>query len=499
MKRAYVDIARHSAVYGFGQVLMRVASILLLPVYTRYLRPADYGIVSILDFAGSVLATVAAAGFVAAAARYHFERPDERWRDGVWWTALTLLAVITTFVLLPVWLYRADFSTLLLGADVPRRSLYMALAVPTIWLGIIEQYLVSYLRVRKWSAVFVVVSVSRLLTNIALNLLFLVGAGWGVAGLLAGNLVTGCLVTVALLVVFVSQLGSYTVDRQIAGRLWSYAWPLVPSGLLALVLNQADRYLLRIFSNLADVGIYSMACQVGQAVTFLVVIPFISIWRVVIYEVSGQEDATTIYAEVFRYYVYGLSLLLLGVSLFADPIMRLIAAPDYHQAGHLIPIICLASLFYSLHDHFCVPALVRKKTTTLVPVYGAAAVLTLLLDIWLLPRFGSMAASWVKAVGFAGFSLFGLLRYRRIEVYPYPFRSCLAVFAGMVVTYLAVAELSRYLTAFEGHALSALALVAWTGALGARLLVRFTRARTPYDAAVETADIATPLSAMDEM
>ena len=38
-----LELARHSAVYGFGSLVSRFIAVLLLPVYTRYLSPADYG------------------------------------------------------------------------------------------------------------------------------------------------------------------------------------------------------------------------------------------------------------------------------------------------------------------------------------------------------------------------------------------------------------------------------------------------------------------------
>ena len=39
-------LGRHSLVYGIGGLVSRVVAVLLLPVYTHYLTPADYGTVS---------------------------------------------------------------------------------------------------------------------------------------------------------------------------------------------------------------------------------------------------------------------------------------------------------------------------------------------------------------------------------------------------------------------------------------------------------------------
>ena len=66
VRNAYWEIAKHSAVYGVGQILGRVALLLLLPLYTSYLRPADYGCVAILDLTSAVLAILLGGGIASA-------------------------------------------------------------------------------------------------------------------------------------------------------------------------------------------------------------------------------------------------------------------------------------------------------------------------------------------------------------------------------------------------------------------------------------------------
>src|SRR5262249_16136728 len=93
MRGLYREILAHASVYALGLVLARVTSILLLPVYTRYLTPTDYGVIALLDLIGALLGQVTASGQVTAAGRYHFAREDERYRDTLWWTTLTQVCV----------------------------------------------------------------------------------------------------------------------------------------------------------------------------------------------------------------------------------------------------------------------------------------------------------------------------------------------------------------------------------------------------------------------
>ena len=84
MQRFYRDLWKHSAVYGLGQVLGRLSSFLMLPVYTSYLHPADYGVIALLDFIGGIFGLLVGARMGQAVTRYHFEEKDDEGRNRVW-------------------------------------------------------------------------------------------------------------------------------------------------------------------------------------------------------------------------------------------------------------------------------------------------------------------------------------------------------------------------------------------------------------------------------
>ena len=106
MRTIYQGLLKHSAIYGIGQVLSRLASVLLLPVYTSYLTLADYGVIAILDFFAGILAILIGAGMGRAATRFHFEAKDESERSQVWWTGLAFVVVVGMGFLLVAMLCR---------------------------------------------------------------------------------------------------------------------------------------------------------------------------------------------------------------------------------------------------------------------------------------------------------------------------------------------------------------------------------------------------------
>ena len=73
-------LGRHSAIYGIGGLVSRVIAVLLLPVYTRYLSPADYGQIETLLALTTVMGLLLRAGITSAFFRFYFDVDDDRGR-----------------------------------------------------------------------------------------------------------------------------------------------------------------------------------------------------------------------------------------------------------------------------------------------------------------------------------------------------------------------------------------------------------------------------------
>lgn len=466
------DILKHSSIYGIGQILGRVASLLLLPLYTRCLVPADYGVVAILDLTAGILAVLIGAGMASAVTRFHFDADGEQWHDRVWWTGLSYVALSSSLLIAPMWLGRDWLAELTLGADIANGANFYALALATMWFGTFTEVFDAYLRVQKRSALFVALSFLRLLLNVGLNVYFLVVRGDGIAGLLIGNLLATAAYTLTMFAIFYGSRGRCVFDRPMATKLLRFGGPLIATALLSMVIHEADRYFLRVWVDLDQVGLYSLAYKIGQAVNMLCLMPFTAIWGVVVYEIARSPDAKRQYAAVFEHFVAGLSLVMLAASLFARPLLMWLTTAEYAAAADLVPIICLGYLCFSLHEHFRVPVLLAKQTRSLVPVYLFAALLNLACNVVLIPRWHAAGAAWASVITYAGFSAFGLLRYRQIDVIPYPFRRCGEIVVGMSLSWIACQQVV-VLSPVVGWSLSIAVWLAWAALLFGRSAIEF--------------------------
>src|SRR5215470_12947156 len=81
----------HVVIYGFGNAGTRVVGFLLIPVYSRFLSPADYGVLALVGMFGQILYAVMNMGQSSALFRTYFAHDDPKEYDTVITTSLWLI------------------------------------------------------------------------------------------------------------------------------------------------------------------------------------------------------------------------------------------------------------------------------------------------------------------------------------------------------------------------------------------------------------------------
>ncbi|MCA9084966.1 MAG: lipopolysaccharide biosynthesis protein [Planctomycetaceae bacterium] len=432
------DLLKHSSIYMIGQILTRMASVLLLPFYTHVLTPADYGVTAILDLTAAILATLIAGGMNSAITRHHFDDDDEQHRDQVWWTAITMVTTVCTVISLTMYLGRHILADVTLGPEIVQGPWFYTLTILTLWFCVVGMVLDTYLRVRKWSGIFVAISLCRLILNITLNVWLIVGKQMGVEGLLIGNLLATVAHTAALGTIFVATRGRYCLDRVIGAEMYRFAAPLVVTAVTTMMMHEADRYFLRIWVSMDEVGVYSLAHKIGFAVNTLCLLPFMSIWHVAIYDIERMPDSQKMFGKIFGAFVSGLGILLLGASLSVHPVLPLLTPDAYGNAIDLISVILAGFFVFGLSFMFEVPALLSKQTRLMVPGSIAGLVVNVVANILLIPRIGAWGAAWAGVLTYAAFSFTVLASCRTVMKIEYPWKKAIATVAGLTMTYVAV-------------------------------------------------------------
>ena len=408
-------LARHSAVYGIGGLVSRVLATLLLPLYTHFLSPADYGRVEIVTAATAVLAIVLQMGIASAFFRFYFDAPEEADRLTVVRTSFWFTMAMSTVGLVLGVVFAGTFSHWLgLGHDP---WLVRAGAVG-LWAQTNYQQLTNLFRVEERSTAFAIASVTNVLVTVAAMVLFVAVFHWGAVGLVVGNF-TGTLVVYVALVAYRSEQLGLEFDRALFRKMQHFGMPLVPSALALWAINFIDREFIVWFNGRAEVGVYSAAVKIASVITF-VMIAFRTAWPAFAYSIEDDREAKRTYSFVLTYLLAFASWVALALGALAPWWTRVLTASQYGRAEKGIALLAFAGAVYAGYTVLAIGSGRARRTQFNWTVTGFGAAVNIGLNFWLIPAYGMVGASISTLAAYV--ALFAGMTYYAQRVYPVPYQ-----------------------------------------------------------------------------
>jgi O-antigen/teichoic acid export membrane protein len=396
---------KHAAVYGLAGLLVQAGGFVLLPLYTRYLTPADYGVLEVLSRLAETVGTcLMFGGLRQALMTFYQQSPDEAGRRQVAATMFSLLG-ITVFLGGGLMLLLANPLSRLLNqflhaGDEPIRAGLLRLALLAVLLEPFIQAPLTLLQARVESVRFVSINVSQFLLRIALCVLFVKYLHGGVAGALASSAVIGVLFGLALSLRELIRSPGRPDFHKLCGLL-RFALPLVPGGLCFFLLHHGDRFFLLRCCDMQEVGTYALGYKLAQAAGMFSLSPLYMVWSSQMYKAAQGDDAPAVFGTAITRILAAYLLTALPLALFQDEVIRLLGSAAYARASTVIAPVLLACFFQSAATLMDAGLYVRHRMGLKLGITLATTVVMLLLYALLIPPYGSMGAALATLIGFA--------------------------------------------------------------------------------------------------
>ena len=420
-------LARHSAVYGLGDFVARFLGVLLLPLYTAYLTPTDYGQIELLVAASAVLLVILRRGVSEGFFRFYFDAADAAHRTTVVRTTFWFTMTTATAVLVAGLIFAEPLARLLqLGAEPD----LVRAAVLGLWAQLNYTQLMVVYRAEERAVAFSVATLATVIVTIAATVVLVVVLEEGALGALVGSFAGTLLVYCVLLFTRRADLG-LEFNRPLLREMNRFGAPLVPAALALWAISFADRWFIAALQDQAEVGVYSVAVRVSSAV-FFIQLAFRRAWLALAYSIDDEAEARATYAHVLTYVVYITSWAALGLTLLAPWVVRLLTSDEsFYRASEAVGLLAFSGVGYAAFTALSVGAGRAWRTQGNWVVAGIAAALNVGLCLLLVPDHGMMGAAVATLTSYAALAV-GMFVYAQ-RVYPVPYQ------LRRVVTVLAVA------------------------------------------------------------
>jgi len=403
MRSQLLRLAGAAVVYGAGQALVRFISLLLLPLFTSYLSPADYGISSILGVLTYLVTPIFALGVAGALGVIYYEREDPRRKAATIWTAFVVMTTSATVLvalgsILVEPLSQFLFPQAQAGYDL---TYLVTLSLVTAGAGIAAQPLLMSLQLEERARIFVLITAGSALVSILLSVILVVVMRRGVDGFIEAGVIAQSL-TLLLAAGVAMRLIPFRTDWRLASELLRLGMPLIPSFIAVFAMMQANKYILQGFEGLSSVGVYTIGFNLGLFVT-LVVTGFTTAWFPFFSSfMERREEASPLFARVTTYYVLGAGALSLLFYVGARPVIMLATQPAFHGAYVSVGGSAAAHFLIGLHSILLAGMYFAKEVRYQVVIQGTAAICSVGLNVALVAAMGALGAAIALPLGLLG-------------------------------------------------------------------------------------------------
>jgi O-antigen/teichoic acid export membrane protein len=378
-------LATTGAAYTAASVLSKLIAVALLPLYTRYLSPADYGAAEVM-FAAVVSASIVVRfGTIEALLRFYYKDGEDPARVvSTSFAALFWLSTAAALIALP---FAGAISEALLDHSAPGLA---RISIGGLWVLTMFEYLLTLFRLEERARAYFTTTILSVLAAIGLTVILVVGKGEGARGLLLGSYASGAVFVLGLIVVHRRRL-SLWIDGPLLRRMTRFGLPTMPAELSLYLLNFVDRIVIVRSAGLAEAGLYSLAVKFAQGVNVLVR-GFQLAWPPLAYSIRDDGEARRAYAAVVTWFVAGCAFVVTGMWLFSRWIVRALAAPQFFDSYEAIGLIATGVTLYALYMVLVVILGRTGRTEFNFPATIAALIANVALNLALVPTLGIVGA-----------------------------------------------------------------------------------------------------------
>ncbi|MGM0302688.1 hypothetical protein IGI66_002310 [Enterococcus sp. AZ048] len=383
----YKKLLYNSGVFAIGNFGSKLITFLLVPLYTYTLTKVEYGESDYYLTLVQLFLPIASLSISQAVIRYTLDKNEEK--SSIFINSI-LISVSTGLLLTLI---------LIILKTVGAIEWPVFLISIIVLSQMIQQILAQFVRGINQIKSFAISSIIYTFGICISNIFLLVILHQGIVGFLISQIVGPFFSSVYL--IFSQKLWKYakvsSISCSYSFKLVKYSAPLVPNMISWWLINGANRIFIMIFLGVGANGLFAVATKLPGMINLLTSI-FQQAWFMSSVEENDSKDKEEFYSTVFSCYF---SILFIALSTFLvilKWIMHFMVEKSYFEAWQYMPLLLIAAVYGALNIFFSQIYMVADKTMGNFKTSSISAMISLILNIFLIPAFGLYGAATTQAL-----------------------------------------------------------------------------------------------------
>jgi len=399
LRKLYKSIIKKGSIYSLGSLLENAIAFIFLPLYTAYLSAEEYGIIALITVGISVILILIIAPENAGIIRHYYD-PLYTEKVNVLIFNLILISLCKVILILGILIIALKSISYLLLDSIHYDDVLLiySLSIP---IRVINNFGMLLLRLNQKAKKYITFSIIKFMINSGLLLFLLIVYGLGIYALAWGELISSFGLIILLIPTVVKNI-EIQINRKITWPVLKYSYPLLVGSFSNYLIQVGDRFILKMFSNLQTVGIYSFGYKISRIMDFAFVTPAKQIMEPSIFKLEKniKQLKKFVYNSTTYMYIFLFSFGL-GLIYFSREIIQIVAQKEeFYSSWVIVPFIVLSYIQHGIGLNLGQGIIMAKKSIYKSIFNLIAAITNVLFNILLIPLWGIVGAALATLISY---------------------------------------------------------------------------------------------------
>ncbi len=390
IKRTFKD----SLTYLPTRVVPAVIGILLIRVLTTALSPDEYGHYQIALSTFGLIRVFSTVWLSTSVTRFFLSYKKSQ-RENVFYSTLFIISIISAIsvsiiaILINFFFFKSRLSDALF-------SLINLAIAASIFNSFFEIFVIIFragLESKKYSFFWILFSIGKPLIGVGLIFIF----GFKGDGIFWGFLIIPLLLNLLILfkIDFYNKFKTAYFSKSLLHQFFKYGIPITFSFLAFWILSLSDRYLIQIFADSTQVGLYSVGYAISEkTLNFLYTVLMLAAFPIIIdnWENYGKAKTQQLITEISRYFLIICTPIMIILVCVPEHVLFIFSSDKFIKGASVLPFIAIGVFFNGLNQYVLKGFELTKKSYKIAKLAALAGISNIGLNIILIPKYGFLGA-----------------------------------------------------------------------------------------------------------
>lgn len=405
-KEKYSYLIQNTLLFTISSFGSKILSFLLVPFYTNILSTSDYGTADLITTTTTLLIFIFTINIADSVLRFAIERSEKQ--EEILFFGIKVLvigSIVLGGCLLLCWKYEIikwdDYCYVFLFIN--------------FFVSALNQIVFYYLRAIDDIVAVAVAGIITTAFTIISNITLLLIIRIGIIGYLISLIIGTTASTIYGLIRMSFRITKVLIircDKRLQKTMCNYSIPLIFNGIAWWMNNGIDKYFITLICGIAQNGIYAVAYKIPTILLLFSSI-FAQAWNLSAIKEFDKNDKDHFFVNMYTMYNAGLVIICSGLILLNIPLAKFLFAKDFFEAWQYSSVLLISIIFSGLSSFIGSVFSAVKASNIFAISTVSAALINIILNILLVPRWQLQGAAVATAISFMAIWLIRLICSRK--------------------------------------------------------------------------------------